>query len=390
MRFTVTSFSLLVGASALLGCSNLKLNNSAVVDRKTFQIQTDWVVSGPKDNLFVVHKINRMRPLLFSNAKVDLVIQGNSVDGLVAYQRKTGWVVWRLPIVNGIEGSATLNGDRLYVGALNGQLYSVNAETGQIVWSFPTRIENLAEPLVADGLVFVLAGNGSLYALEEATGQQVWLYSRQDPNSLNVRGGSKPALHKGNLFVGFSDGSLVSLNAKTGQLKWEKQLNPNKKFRDLDTDPYVDSEYVYALGFDDRLYCLRSATGELVWKADAGGYGGFLVKNDRLFYATSGGEFVAVDRSTGRRIWAYKLTEGLATSGAFYRGLIVIGESQGALVFLESGTGGKVGSFEPGQGVLSPPTVDEARNRVYFISGEANVYAMNIGFKLPPVFPSLR
>jgi outer membrane protein assembly factor BamB len=391
----------LFSASAFLAsCASLKSGEekfsnwqaTKLAERRAFEIRKEWVRQGPENLNMGFRKINRMSPLLYvDKSHGEMIIQANSIDGIVAYERFSGREVWRLKVTNGVESSAGLVQDRLFFGGNDGQFYSVEANTGKIVWTFPTRIENLSEPLLDDGVVYFLTGNNSLYALDAATGKQNWLYTRQDPNPLRVRGGSKPALHNGTLIVGFSDGYLVGLTAKTGQLKWEKQLNRNKKFKDLDTNPLVEGEYVYALGFDDRLYCLRSASGESVWTSEKGGYGGMVIVGDRLFYATSTSEFLAVDKSTGNKIWSYPLPEGgIATTPTLYRGLIVFGESQGNLVFLDSGTGKPVGSFDPGRGILSPPTVDEKNNHVFFISGEANVYSLEIGFKYPNAIPYLR
>ncbi len=364
---------------------------SKLAERRSFQIRKDWIRQGPEVTNMGFRKINRMSPLLYADAKQgSLLIQANSIDGVVAYQRFSGREVWRLRILNGVESSAALIRDRLFFGGNDGQFYSVEANTGKVIWTFPTRIENLAEPLIEDGVVYFLTGNNSVYALDAVSGKQLWLYTRQDPNPLRVRGGSKPALRNGALILGFSDGYLVALVAKTGQVKWEKQLNRNKKFRDIDTNPLIDGEFVYALGFDDHLYCLRTSTGESVWTSEKGGYGGMLIQGDRLYYASSTSEFMAVNKSTGNKIWSYQLAEGIATSPTMYRGLIVFGESQGGLVFLDSGSGKKVGYFDPGRGILSPPSIDEKNNRVFFISGEANVYALEIGFKYPNAIPYLR
>lgn len=321
-------------------------------------------------------KINRMKPLLYK----DLVIQANGLDGVGAYHYLTGAEKWRLPILNGAEPSATLIKDRLFIGASDGQFYSIQADTGKVVWTFPTKIETLSEPLLHDGVLYILTGNNSLFALDAATGKQVWLYTRQDTSSLSIRGGSKPAIRNGTLYVGFSDGSIVALLAQNGALKWEKQLSRNKKFRDLDSDPLLEGDFMYVAGYDDRIYCLRAATGETVWTSPYGGYGSILLAGDRLYVASSNNEFLALQKETGQKVWSYPLKDGIATSATLYKGLIVFGESQGALQILDAATGKQISSFSPGRGILSPPTVDERTGMVYFISNEANLYGIRIGW----------
>lgn len=93
-----------------------------------------------------------------------------------------------------------------------------------------------------------------------------------------------------------------------------------------------------------------------------------------------------MNKETGERIWTYKLNEGVATQVKSYKGLLVFGESQGSLVFVDPENGKKINSFEPGRGLISTPAIDEKNNRVYFISGEANIYAIDAHWGWKPVF----
>lgn len=388
--------SLCVSLSALCGCSSFQKWVDDHPRPRVFNVDVAWVRQGPTMENLRYRKLHRMIPLVYtlpedgknpdqSLAARELVIEGNGTDSVVAYRRDTGAEFWRIRIPNGVEAPGTLINDRLFVGGLDGQLYSIQVSTGEVVWSFPTRAENLSEPLIFDGQLYVQSGNNTVYALDAATGKQLWLYSRQDTNSLSIRGGSKPTVRNGTLYVGFSDGFIVALVLNNGALKWEKQLNKNKKFKDIDSNPLVDGEFLYVAGYDDHLYALRAATGEMVWKSDRGGWGNLTVVGDRLYYATSSGEIRAVDKTTGQKVWSYELKDGVATAPTLYKGLLVFGESQGQLRFLDSGTGRVVASYDPGKGgILSQVGIDEKAGRVYFISGEANVYGMNANWGYAP------
>ncbi|WP_413581516.1 PQQ-binding-like beta-propeller repeat protein [Bdellovibrio sp. HCB288] len=374
---------LYLGALALLmmGCTTLDQSVDKTVDqwralnssKRTFEVKTAWVRQTTyKDNLGF-RKINRMTPIMAG----DLIIQGNGMDSLSAYGRGDGQLKWKLPIKNGVEPSATLIRDRLFVGASDGNFYSVEASTGRVQWTFPTKSENLSEPLLDEGTVYFLAGNNVLYALDAATGKQVWLYSRQDTSVFSIRGGSKPAIRNGTLYIGFSDGSLVAFNAKTGAVSWELQLNRNKRFRDIDASPILDGEQIYIAGYDDKLYAVSAAKGEVLWRVDQGGYSSVTVAADRIYYPTTTGEVLALNKATGQTIWSFKVKDGIATQVKLFKGILTFGESQGHLQFLDAGTGQPLGSMEPGRGILAAPQVDEKSNRVYFISGEANLYAID-------------
>lgn len=385
MKKIFTSLLSFAAVLSLSSCSLLEGGKSHS-ERRVLEAKNQWVKSTTdKDNLGF-RKINRMKPLLYKN----WVIQANGMDGIAAYDQQTGREKWKLSIENGVEASAAIINDRVFFGANDGQFYSVFAETGKVLWTFPIRIEGLSEPLIADGNVYFMTGNNTLYALDASSGRQLWLYSRQDTAAISIRGGSKPTLKNGTLYAGFSDGAVVALLASNGAVKWEKQLNKNKKFRDLDSDPVIEGDFLYILGYDDHLYCLRSATGDLVWTSSSGGYGSVLVSGDRLYYASSSSQVLALNKETGQKIWSYDLKKGIATSPLLHKGLLIFGESQGDLVVLDSGSGKKLASYEPGRGILSPATVLASSDLVYFISNEANLYAIKVSWNHPAIFPYLR
>ncbi len=380
--------------SVLLGSLFLVLTGCATMERtldqwssknnskREYEVKTAWIrQTTSKDNLGF-RKINRMTPLLVG----ELIIQGNGLDGIVAYERDSGRMKWRLPVQNGVEPSAAAIKDRLFVGASDGNFYSVESSTGRVQWTFPTKAENLAAPLLDEGVVYFLAGNNVFYALDAATGRQIWLYSRQDTSQFSIRGGSQAALYNGMLYVGFSDGALVALNAKSGAVAWELQLNRNKRFRDIDATPVVEGNQIYIAGYDDKLYCVSADKGEVLWRVDGGGYSAITMLGDKLFYPTTNGEVWALKKNNGEKVWSYKLKEGIATQVKNYKGSLVFGESQGKLRFLDANSGAELGAMEPGRGILSAPQVDEKNNRIYFISGEANLYAIEAGWIKTPYF----
>lgn len=385
----ISSFFSLIGILVLLsGCSTFETLVGRTAEKRVFQVREVWVRQGPEKENLAFRKINRMTPVVLGS----LLIQGNSIDGIVAYDRDSGREVWRLNVLNGIEAGAALVNDRLFFGAGDGQFYSVNAKTGQVLWTFPTRTENIAEPLLdtAQGVLYFLSGANVVYALDAESGRQLWLYSRQDASNFSIRGGSKPALKDGHLFVGFSDGTLVSLNAKTGNLQWELPLNRNKKFRDVDSAPVVDGDQIFVSGYDDKLYCISAQKGDVLWKVDGGGYYPVTIHGDKIYYSTTSGEVWALQKGNGQKLWSYSVNAGIPTQVRVYKGLAVFGESQGALRFLDANTGKPVASFDPGRGIMSTPSLDDKANQIFFISGEANVYAMEAKWATPQWIPYLQ
>lgn len=382
----------LVGFAASLSCSTLSQRWTDLVsghksEEKQFNIHGVWVRSTLSQENEGFRKINRSSPILVGNT----LVQMNGVDGVSAYTADQGRLLWKKKFQEGIEASGVSFKNRLYLAGQDGTVQSLNVEKGETLWSYNTKSENVAQPLLDQehGTLYLLAGNNIVHALEAETGKVLWIYSRQDTSSFSIRGGSQPLLKNDILYVGFSEGSFVALHAKSGTVAWEIQLNKNKRFRDIDASAVIDEDKIYVSGFDDKLYCLN-LKGEILWKLEQGGYSPVKIQDQQIYYPTTSGQVLSLEKSSGKILWKYQLNEGMATEVQIYKGLVVFGESRGRLIFLNKSDGQFVSAFEPGRGLMSRPLIDETRSMIYFISGEANLYALKALWEPKPDFTYLR
>lgn len=349
------------------------------VEFKKFTAERLWARATPAKENLGFRRLHRMTPIATDN----YIFQGNAFDGMVAYDRNTAREIWRLKIKDGVEAGAALEGGILYFGANDGYFYAVQADNGQIRWSIPIRSEGLGEPLIKDGVIYFMSGANVAYAIEAQTGKQLWLYNRRDTSSLSIRGTSKPSIFGNTVFFGFNDGYVVALNRQSGALEWEQNINQNKRFRDVDSSPVIDGDRIYAASFDGGLYCLNRADGRILWSVNEGGDTSPILTVEHIYYSTSDGLVRALDKNSGKEIWSINLDGKIATKPTLHRGLLVFGEYEGKLKFVDARNGQLVGFFEPGRGVTSTPLIDVKRNEVYFISADANLFAVRMAWKNP-------
>lgn len=351
------------------GCSTLKMGGPP----NQFVIEKPFVRDTLNSEYLKGRRIHRFQPILFK----DLVIVGNGIDGIKAFVRKDGRKKWDFAIQDGVEGGAALDKGRLYFGAGDGQFYSLDAETGKLIWSASLKAEGLSKPTVDGSIVYVLSGNNVARALNKETGQLIWVYDRQDRSNFSIRGGSSPTVDGNSVYIGFSDGYVVSLSKNSGQVNWETNINPGaKRFRDVDSSPVIDGSNIFISSYDGALYSLNKDSGQIQWKIDQGGYEKVEVAGRVLFYSTTSGKVLAAEKNSGKIFWEVQLRGNLATSPTFTKGLLVVGEYAGGLVFMDPLTGSIIKRFDPGMGVHSKATLDEAAQEVYFLSGGANLYGL--------------
>jgi outer membrane protein assembly factor BamB len=357
--------------AAVAGCSSFKTTPNR------FTVEKHWVRDTLDQEYLYGRRVHRSAPVITDK----LVIAANSIDGVTAYDRATQQVRWKLEITDGVEGGAQIFEDVLYFGAGDGQLYAVQPDTGKVLWTYPLKAEGIAEPLVKNGTLYVLGGNNVAHALNAKTGKLLWIYNRREASNISVRGGSQPALAGDLVLIGFSDGALVALNKNSGSVTWEQILNRNKRFRDVDATPVVDGDTIYASSYDGALYALNRTDGKILWSVDEGGYDEVLISGNTLYYSTTTGKTMALDKGSGKVLWTKDNPTGIGTGPVMFKNVLMVGEMEGALRFLDARNGDLLAEFAPGRGVTSKPTVDPKKGEVYFMSHDANLFALRVNWK---------
>ena len=363
---------LVIVTGAVSGCST-----SGVKPKKEFNFEKSWVRRTVQNEYLGARVAHVMSPVLFES----LVIQGNEIDGLVAYQQKSGREKWRRSITGGVTTAAKVHQGSLYFGAGDGFFYALDARTGSTKWSFPIRSEGLGAPLIYDNVVYFVSGTNSLYALKAESGEQVWFYNRIDAASLTVRGASEPTVVGASVLVGFSDGYLVSLNKSSGSVQWERKLGETVRFRDVDAKAVVDGGLAYVSSYDGKLYCINVNSGQVVWTNDEGGFTPVTIWQDTLFYSTSTRKVLALEKSSGKQVWSLDLANTVAGQPIVHRGLLIFGEWKGKLRAVDQKSGRAVTSFSTGLGITAMPTLNESTNYVYVMSADANLFALRLNLQ---------
>ncbi len=376
----------LVGLSSVLtGCQSINQVLSLKPSTRELVLEPTFArVTTEKENL-TYRRQNRMSPILTDR----YVIQGNAVDGLVVYGRPSGNVVWRLAVENGIEGGVEIagSGDQatLFFGGGDGMVRAVELATGKVLWSTTLRAELLAKPTVDRGVLIAQTGADVVYGLEAISGKLLWTYNRQVTGNLSVRATTQPVVVGENVLVGFSDGVLVSLRKRDGVLQWERKVGRGNRFRDVDSTPTVRGNRAYVASYDGSLAALNTESGEILWQADFGGYLpvtlGTQAYSDRLYFSTVDGRVLEIEESTGKELRAIRLKAGIATQPVLARGLLIFGESEGAVRVVDLGSFKTVAQYQSGEGLLSTPTLDNKGHELWFISSSANLYSLKLSYR---------
>ena len=274
------------------------------------------------------------------------VFFGQNDGKIIGLDYATGTQSLSILTAGGIYGNASLDGNNVYIGSTDGNLYSINAVTKEIRWMFSTKsnINGSAVVAVLNSVkyVFVASNDGYLYCLNESTGTELWSYN------LKSSIWSAPVVHSGIVYVGAYDGNLYAIDAtstgstNTPTLKWKYLTgeairgaaaisgdalyigNDGGKLTAVDlatssvsasvmwdytgggkinSAPVVDISglHVYLNCADSYTYCVNTSNGTLNWNALSGiaGYGTPVIYGLNLVVDATDGYLKVMDRMVG-------------------------------------------------------------------------------------------
>jgi outer membrane protein assembly factor BamB len=229
-------------------------------------------------------------------------------------------------------------GGRVYVGALDGKLYCLDADNGNIIWEFrgvePCKI--LCTPAIHDGAIYLPSTRGG------------W----------NIRRGQGPPIETGDFYKLDLNGNVIWHKEIPWRLDWSTNLG-----NWLWASPTVAPELnlVFLRNAYRITYGMDMDTGDIVWERDgrynpgtpfqhggapqidAGIYAyGRLYMND--YYGV-----VCVNATDGEEIWFTYLSREINNPGMSYSyGRVYAATENGVLYVLDAITGAKRSYYEFG------------------------------------------
>jgi outer membrane protein assembly factor BamB len=314
-----------------------------------------------------------------SPAVVNGVVYIGSDDNKVyALDAVTGTKLWTHGTSGNVRSSPTVWRGMVFVGSNDDKVVALDAATGSKVWSY--RISDdvgKASPLVSGMTVYIGALDGDFYALNAFTGALRWKV-----DTWNVWGAA--AISGDTVYVGSDKSMLFALDADSGDTKWSATLGDRVRCA-----PSVRSGTVYVGADDYRVYAYDARTGALRWKTPAFPNKGIVrsspaVWNGMLFVDTGetdpmGSHVYALDADTGTTIWSHTMADYATSSPAVANGVVYTGSYDHQIYAFDALTGEKLwtSGFDEMQGGI-PGSVAVVNGTIYIGSKDNSVYAFSI------------
>jgi outer membrane protein assembly factor BamB len=319
----------------------------------------------------------------------------DTLGAVRAFDARTGGALWasQTPNVKGNEAS-------LYGGGIaydNGRIYSTNGlgfvsamseQNGGILWQVRPGGPLRGAPTVANGAIYVISEDNQIYSLKEDDGTTNW----SQPASLQLAGifgAASPAVGQGTVVAGFSSGELNAYRYENGRQVWQDTLERTSistsvsSLSDIDADPVIDNGQVFAIGAGGRMVALDITSGQRIWELSISGISTPWVAGDWVFVVTSQAKLLCIYRQNGKIRWINQLPQyekakskrgDIDYSGPVLAGnrLILTG-SNGVVIQVDPKTGNYQSQFSLGARASLPPVV--ADSTLYILDDGARLHA---------------
>lgn len=303
----------------------------------------------------------------------------DTIGSVRAFDAASGAQLWvtRFGDAKGNEnilygGGLAVEGDRLYATNGFGFVASLDVATGGAAWTVRPGGPIRGAPTIADGTVYVISQDNQIFALKATDGSTAWSNAAA-LEVAGVFGNGSPAVDRGTVVAGFSSGELNAYRYENGRQVWQDALSRTSistgvaALSDIDADPVIANGVVYALGQGGRMVALDLTSGQRIWEINIAGIATPWVAGDWIFAVNDKAQVLAVQRLTGKIRWITQLPryekEKKKEGPVSYFGPVLAGNrlivtgSNGALINVRPTDGAIQTTTSAGGGVRFQPVV---------------------------------
>jgi outer membrane protein assembly factor BamB len=320
----------------------------------------------------------------------------DTLGAVRAFDGRTGAQMWasQTPSERGSEAS-------LYGGGIaydNGRVYATNGlgyvaaldeRNGGILWRVRPGGPLRGAPTIANNALYVISQDNQIYSLNEADGATNWS-AAASVEIAGLFGSASPAVGQGTVVGGFSSGELNAYRYENGRQVWSDTLQRTSirtsvsSLSDVDADPVIDSGQVFAVGQGGRMVALELTTGQRLWELNIAGIDTPWVAGDWIYVVTDDAKLLCIYRQNGHIRWINQLPQfqkakakkgELEYSGPILAGgrLIVTG-STGTVISVDPVTGSFQSQFSVGAPISLPPVVANSTLYIYDDNGRLTAF----------------
>lgn len=317
--------------------------------------------------------------------------------GVVSAVNEQGALLWQTSLGNTAEqadasgGGLAVDGNTVYAASGHGSLYALDVETGGVRWEQELDAPGVAAPTIAGGIVYLVGGDSRAWAIDAGTGRISWTLSGA-PAEQSFIGGASPALGRTLAIFPFANGDVQAVFRRGGFNRWNVNVSGSREgfavngISEITAGPVLDNGRVYVGNASGRIVALDSTTGDRLWTSGHGTSGEIVpVGRNDLFTVSDQNQLMRLSARTGAVIWSKQLphflsdnvkrrTDVVVHNGPILAGgRLIVASNDGLLRQFSVVDGAELGSVEIPDGAASNPIVVDGT--LYVVTGKGQLAA---------------
>jgi outer membrane protein assembly factor BamB len=316
------------------------------------------------------------------DAQNERVYVGSTRGALWAFD-ESGRQLFRYDAKASIEAQPTVDATRgeVYAATVTGTLIALRSEDAALRWKAEAGGAVTQAGLLSNDALYVVTDGDSVVAVSRSDGSVLWRYHRDPPEGFGIAGHAGLTYAGSRLITGFSDGTVVALDAGDGHVLWEvntaldlEDVDPTRRFTDVDTTPAVVGDLVYVASFSGGLYAVDLGSGTIqLHRGELQGIIGLTATPDALVVSSSQHGVLCLDLPGLTLRWRRAVRHGSPGKAEVRGDSVYVTESLGAFLVLALADGRETGRLETAHGITAPATMD--RGRGFVLSNAGTLYA---------------
>ena len=289
----------------------------------------------------------------------------------------------------GFGGGLAYDKGVIYVTTGFGDVYALSADSGKTIWKTDLGVPIVNSPVALGGRVFVSSQDNHFVALAESDGRKLWDHQAIS-ESAGILESTSAAVAGDFVIAPYTSGELYALNIQNGRPAWSDTLTSSgaptalSELDDIAGRPVVDRDMVFAISHAGVMVAINLTTGERVWSRDIGGIQTPWAAGDFVYVATTDDLLLCLARKDGRVKWMHQLQRwenpGDKSGPITWAGPVLVSDrlvlvsSVGTAVSISPYTGALMGRTEIPSGAYIAPVV--ADGTLFLLTNDAELVAL--------------
>jgi len=302
MRKQLFTAALIAALTACSSTDEIELEPAELVDfKQSVELDELWSrdIGSGQDQSY-----SRLSPAIDG----DTIYAAGAEGEVVALDRNTGKLLWEVDLEQPLSGGVGAYEDLVLVGTYKGQVMALDSSNGSVKWTAQASSEILSAPQSNGSIVVAQSLDGRLFGYDADTGEQKWRFDNKLP-VLTLRGTATPVLWGSTIYAGFASGKVVAINAEDGVLRWEQRVaqaqgkTELERVIDIDGSPLLVGDILYVSSYQGRVIAINRSSGRILWAEDSSSHQNISASGDYIFVAGDDDHVRALRAGNGQKVW---------------------------------------------------------------------------------------